>query len=219
MGRGLSETLLTTTLIRLLSILALLAPVAASAAGLAPWQFGMTKAEVASYKEFGPYKNFSNGDPTFNGRFHGHKENIQFFFDGGRLRRIGVYRGEGTDSKKAIATFQRAYELLQQDYGKIEVPEMKVTGEGTPPPTVIAVGALANADVTGKTQIAPVHQPKDMFVFASVYRYYVRRREIVFHRDHVRQAMIPRSHLIGKCGQLRKFASSLARHSITTVCL
>ncbi len=175
MDRGLSETLVTNTLLRVLTILTLLPPLAASATGLPPWRFGMTKGEVASYKEFGPYKNFSNGDlETFNGRFHGHKENIQFFFDGGRLRRIGVYLGEGTDSKKAIATFQRAYELLQQDYGKIEVPEMKVTGEGTPPPTVIAVGALANAGVTGKTQIAPVHQPKDMFVFASVYRYYVR---------------------------------------------
>ena len=119
---------MTTTLIRALSILTLLSPLAASAAGLAPWKFGMTKAEVASYKEFGPYKNFSNGDlETFNGRFHGRKENIQFFFDGGRLRRIGVYLGEGTDSKKAIATFQRAYELLQQDYGKIEVPGMTVT--------------------------------------------------------------------------------------------
>lgn len=166
---------MTTILIRVLFVLALLSPLAASAAGLPPWKFGMTKAEVASFKEFGPYKEFSNGDlETFNGRFHGHTENIQFFFNGGRLRRIGVYLGEGTDSKKAVATFQRAYELLQQDYGKIEVPEMKVAGGGTPPPTVIAVGALANADVTGKTQIAPVHQPKDMFVFASVYRYYVR---------------------------------------------
>jgi hypothetical protein len=166
---------MTTTLIRVLFILTLLSPLAASAAGLPPWKFGMTKAEVASFKEFGPYKNFSNGDlETFNGKFHGRKENIQFFFDNGRLRRIGVYLGEGTDPKKAAATFQRAYELLQQDYGKIEVPEMKVTGGGTPPPTVIAVGALANADVTGKTQMAPVHQPKDMFVFASAYRYYVR---------------------------------------------
>src|SRR6266550_1177580 len=175
MDRGLSETLVTNTLLRVLTILTLLPPLAASATGLPPWRFGMTKAEVVSYKEFGPYKNFSNGDlETFNGRFHGHKENIQFFFDGGRLRRIGVYLGEGTDSKKAVATFQRAYELLQQDYGKIEVPEMKVTGGGTPPSTVIAVGALANANVTGKTQMAPVHQPKHMFVFASVYRYYVR---------------------------------------------
>ena len=164
-----------TTLIRALSLITLLSPLTASAAGLPPWKFGMTKAEVASFKEFGPYKEFSNGDlETFTGRFHSRKENIQFFFDGGRLRRIGVYLGEGTDSKKAVATFQRAYEVLQQDYGKIEVPEMKLTGGGTPPSTVIAVGALANADVTGKTQIAPVHQPKDMFVFASVYRYYVR---------------------------------------------
>src|SRR6266513_48253 len=127
---------------------------AASGAGLAPWKLGMTKAEVVSFKEFGlPYKAFSNGDlETFNGRYHGRKENIHFFFEGGRLRRIGFYLGEGTDSKKAIATFQRAYELLQQDYGKIEVPEMTVTGGGTPPSAVIAVGALANADATGKAQ-------------------------------------------------------------------
>jgi hypothetical protein len=164
-----------TRITRSLIILALAFPISVLAAGLAPWKFGMTKAEVASFKEFGPYKEFSNGDlETFNGRFHGHKENIQFFFQGGRLRRIGVYLGEGTDTKKAVATFERAYRLLQQDYGKIEVPEMKVSGGGTPPPTVIAAGAIANAAVTGKTQMAPIHQPKEVFVFASVYHAYVR---------------------------------------------
>src|SRR5438046_6285252 len=118
---------MTTSLICMLSILTLLSPLAASDAGLPPWKFGMTKAEVMSFKEFGPYKEFSNGDlETFNGRFHGPKENIQFFFDGGRLRRIGVYLGEGTDSKKAVATFQRAYELLQQAYGKNQVHERKI---------------------------------------------------------------------------------------------
>ena len=167
--------LMTTRITRCLIILALLFPTGAFAAGLTPWKFGMTKAEVASFKEFGPYKEFSNGDlETFNGRFHGQKENIQFFFQGGRLRRVGVYLGEGTDPKKAVATFERAYRLLQQDYGKIEGPEMKVSGGGTPPPTAIAVGALALADLTGKTQMAPVNQPKDMFVFASAYRYYSR---------------------------------------------
>jgi len=71
---------MTTTLIRVLFTLTLLLPLAASAAGLPPWKFGMTKAEVASYKEFGPYKKFSNGDlETFNGRFHGRKENIHSF--------------------------------------------------------------------------------------------------------------------------------------------
>jgi len=162
--------LMTTQLIRSLALLALLFPANAFAAGIPPWKFGMTKAEVAGCKEFGPYKKFSNGDlETFNGRFHGHRENIQFFFHGGSLSRIGVYLGEGMDSKKAVATFERAYRLLQQDYGKIEVPGMKVTGGGTQPPTVIAVGAVANAAVTGKTQMAPIHQPQDMHVFASVY--------------------------------------------------
>ena len=161
---------MTTHLARSLIILALLFPAGAFAAGIPPWKFGMTKAEVAGCKEFGPYKEFSNGDmETFNGRFHGHRENIQFFFHGGRLSRIGVYLCEGTDAKKAVAVFERAYRLLQQDYGKIEVPEMKVRDGGPTPPTVIAVGAVANAAVTGKTQMAPVHQPKDLFVFASVY--------------------------------------------------
>jgi hypothetical protein len=167
--------LMTTRITPLLIIFAFGFPTSVFAAGLPPWRFGMTKAEVASFKEFGPYEEFSNGDlETFNGRFHGHKENIQFFFRGGRLRRIGVYLGESTEPKKAVTTFERAYRMLQEDYGKIEVPEMKVSGGGTPPPTVIAVGALANADATGKTQMAPLHQPKDMTVFASAYRYFVR---------------------------------------------
>jgi hypothetical protein len=139
----------------------------------------MTKPEVAGFKEFGPYKTFSNGDlETSNGRYHGRKENIQFFFEGGRLRRIGVYLGETTDPKKAVAMFERAYRALEQDYGKIEVPEMKVSGAGTPPPTVIAVGAMANADVTGKTQMAPVKQPKDMSIFSSAYRVNERGKKV-----------------------------------------
>lgn len=162
--------LMTTHPARLLIILALLFPAGAFAAGIPPWKFGMTKAEIVGFKEFGPYKEFSNGDlETFNGRFHGQRENIQFFFHGDRLSRIGVYLGEGTDPKKAVATFERAYRLLQQDYGKIEVPEMKVRGGGMPSPTVIAVGALANAEVTGKTQMAPIRQPQNMHVFASLY--------------------------------------------------
>ena len=164
---------------RLFIILSLAIPCSTFSAGVPPWKFGMTKAEVANFKEFGPYKTFSNGDlETFNGRFHGRKENVQFFFQGGRLRRIGVYFGESTDPKKAVATFERAYRLLQQDYGKIEVPEMKVSGGGTPPPTVIAVGAMANADLTGKTQMVPVNQPKDLFVFASAYRLYERGQKV-----------------------------------------
>jgi hypothetical protein len=161
---------MTTRITRSLILLALLFPIGASAAGLPPWTLGMSKNDVTSQTQFGPYKQFSNGDlETFNGKFHGRKENIQFYFVNGRLRRIRVNLGEGTDTKKAIETFKRAYELLRQDYGKVEVPEMRPRGSETQtPPAVIAAGALANALVTGKTQMAPVRQPNGMFVFASL---------------------------------------------------
>ena len=163
----------------LILITAALSLSTAAGAGLPPWQFGMTPAQVASFKEFGPYKTFSNGDlETFNGRYHGRKENIQFFFNGGRLRRIGVYFGETSDSKKAVAMFERAYRALENDYGKVEVPEMKVSGGGTPPATVIAAGAMANADLTGKTQMAPIKQPREMSVFSSAYRLSQRGKKI-----------------------------------------
>jgi hypothetical protein len=166
-----------TTRVTCLLIITALLPISAVAAGLPPWEFGMTKAQVGSFKQFGPYRSFSNGDlETFNGIYHGKKHNIQFFFDrGGRLQRIGVYLGESRDGKKAAATFQHAYELLQQGYGKVVVPEMKIARSSEPVPAeVIAIGAAANADVTGKTHAAPVKQPKDMEVSASIMRGYVK---------------------------------------------
>ena len=169
--------MLTTTHMTCSLIVTALLPISGLAAGLAPWEFGMTKAQVTSFKHFGPYRSFSNGDlETFNGIYHGTKHNIQFFFDrAGRLQRIGVYLGEGTDGKKAAATFQHAYESLQQQYGKIVVPEMKVDRGSEPLPVgVIAIGAAANADVTGRSHAIPVKQPKDMQVSASIMRGYVK---------------------------------------------
>jgi hypothetical protein len=154
---------------RLLILVCFLLPSSTFAAGLAPWKFGMTKAEVVSFKEFGPYKTFSNGDlETFNGRFQGRKENIQFFFVKNRLHRIEVNLFEGVGAKKAIAACERAYEALQHDYGKVEVPAMINRGGKASPPVAVGDGMIANAMVTGKTQMAPVLQPKDKFLFVSV---------------------------------------------------
>ncbi len=86
------------TLVTVSLVLLALLPLEASAAGLPPWRFGMSKAEAVSFKQFGPYRQFSNGDlETFNGNFEGHKENVQFFFQNDRLIRIGVYLWEGKD--------------------------------------------------------------------------------------------------------------------------
>jgi hypothetical protein len=158
--------------------LALLAPLpcTVSAAGLPPWRFGMSKTEVASFKQFGPYKEFSNRDlETFNGTFEGHKENIQFFFRNDRLVRIGVYLWEGKEPKRGASAFQQAYDLLRRKYGKIALLEM------TGPPgsrhttgSTITIPAGAKTDLTGKTQIFPLKQPTDMRVSAKFMSYYAR---------------------------------------------
>jgi hypothetical protein len=49
------------TIALLLSLVTLVPQIAVSA-GLSPWQLGMSKSEVVSIKEFGPYKEFKNGN-------------------------------------------------------------------------------------------------------------------------------------------------------------
>jgi hypothetical protein len=149
-------------------IVATLLPAIASAAGLPPWQFGISKSQVASFKDFGPYKSFSNGDlETYNGRFHGRKSNVQFFFQGDRLRRIGVYLYEGIDPKGGIPAWRSAYEALQKDYGKVSTPDMHVSAKSEPVNAeVFAIASAANADITGESKMAPAKQPTNMHVFA-----------------------------------------------------
>ena len=82
---------------------------AAAGAGLPPWQFGMTKAEVASFREFGPYKTFSNGDiETFNGRFRERKQNVQFFFERGRLPAVHQNVRTHANTRRPLGTVQGA---------------------------------------------------------------------------------------------------------------
>ncbi len=57
--------------------------------------------------------------------------------------------------------------MLQRDYGRIATPELK-KGDGSEPlnAEVLAIAAAAHADVLGKTDMAPVKQPRDMRVSA-----------------------------------------------------
>jgi hypothetical protein len=143
-------------------------PALSNASGLGPWQFGMSKPQVASFKQFGPYKSFSNGDlETYNWRFHGHKANVQFFFLGERLRRIGVYLYEGTDPKGGIPSWRIAYDALHKDFGSVSTPDIRVGSKSDPlNPDVIAIGEAMNADVTGESRLLPGKQPANMHVFA-----------------------------------------------------
>jgi len=150
----------------------------------------MSKSEVSSFSEFGPYRTFSNGDiETFAGIYDGKKENVQFFFDARGLRRIGVYLYEGLDIQEARVAWRRAYESLVRNYGEVETPDIRM-GEriGSPPADgsapseaeILSLAAAVNVDVVGKTQMAPIVQPKDMFVFSSFWRHQVQGKRFFY---------------------------------------
>lgn len=149
--------------------LLLLIPQLASSAGLPPWQFGMTKEQVASFKQVGPYKSFSNGDlETYNGIYRGEKHNVQFYFEKSRLVKIMVNFGEGTDRDKAIATFKTVYRVLEKQYGKVVIPEEHLVAGTKPNVDASAIAAAANASIFGYTHINPVNQPRDMHVWGTI---------------------------------------------------
>lgn len=141
------------------------------AGGLPPWQFGMTSGEVASFAAYGPYKTFSNGDlETYAGLFNGRRQNVQFFFREDRLVRIGVYLYEGEDVDAGARAWGDAYAALKTQFGEIEVPDVDMQPvDGKAAPDALAVAAKRRVLAAGKTQMAPVKQAADKFVFASFF--------------------------------------------------
>lgn len=158
--------------IALLIALAASMPGLSLSAGLPPWEFGMSKADVSSFHESAPYRAFTNGDiETFSGIYDGRKENIQFYFDATGLRRIGIYLYEGTDVEAARMTWLRAYESLQKKFGAIDTHQIAGEPQGAQPdPTALSAAAALTAEIVGKAQMAPATQPSDMFVSSSFWR-------------------------------------------------
>jgi len=150
--------------------------------GLPPWHFGMTTQEVTSKVDYGPYKLFSNGDlETYNGLFDGRKTNVQFFFNEGKVVRIGAYLYEGEDIEAATKVWADAYRALKTSYGTIETPDITLDRPtASTDPDVIANAARGNVQVSGKSQMAPFNQPADAFVFASFRRNNVTGRVIYY---------------------------------------
>lgn len=141
-------------------------PLGVCAAGLAPWQFGMTKEQVASFEQFGPYKSFKNGDlETYNAEFDKQKRNVQFFFNVSGLNRIEINLYEARDRDQATAAFRGACEYLRREYGEIKAFYFDL------PPNCdcakAAEAATAQIAVSGKAQLAPVKQPDDLHLFSS----------------------------------------------------
>ncbi|RDS81890.1 hypothetical protein DWU99_15845 [Dyella psychrodurans] len=144
-------------------------PADASTGGLPPWHFQMTPQEVASFSDYGPYDKFRNGDlETYSGLFNGHKENVQFYFEDGKLARIEISLYEGQDVKAAAKAWGQTYTVLKTQYGNLELHGIQINpSDDTPSPDVIAVASGAAVQAGGKVQLAPLKQPMDKFVFAS----------------------------------------------------
>ena len=159
--------------IRLLLSLSLLAgavsgPLSAHAQAL-PWKFGMTPDEVRAVSQYAPYKTFSNGDlETYKGVLDGREENFQFFFRQGALRRIGVYLYEGTDASLGARKWLGLARYIERTFGAVETPgNTPPSGADESSDTAFVARAREIVGSTGKTQMAPMTQPKDAFVFSS----------------------------------------------------
>jgi hypothetical protein len=130
----------------------------------------MAPDEVRAVSECGPYKAFKNGDlETYAGVFGGKKQNFQFFFRDGKLARIGVYLYEGQDPEAGAREWLTLYVELQNLFGDVETPA------NTAPATEATSDAFVETALKlvrepGKTQMAPVSQPKDARVFSSFMR-------------------------------------------------
>jgi len=136
-----------------------------------PWKFGMSPEEVMGVTECGPYKSFSNGDlETYKGVLDGKEENFQFFFADKKLRRIGIYLYEGQDPVAGAKAWLALYGTISKLFGSIETPGNVSPAASEENSASFKAKALEIVQGPGKTQMAPLAQPKNAFVFSSFMR-------------------------------------------------
>jgi hypothetical protein len=138
-----------------------------------PWKFGMSHDEVRAISECGPYKSFKNGDlETYDGIFNGNKENFQFFFQDGKLWRIGISLYGGKNADAGAKVWLGLYSTLFKLFGDVETPDNAVptTEQAAAAFTAKALEIVQNA---GKIQMAPLKQPSDAGVFSSFFGFKV----------------------------------------------
>jgi hypothetical protein len=118
-------------LVLMLSLLSL--PAIAAEFTLGPWRLGMSREEVQSFAEHGPYKDVAvtGGLETFNAHVLGGRKNVSFVFDDAGLEYIQLWGYEGADYKSAKAAVLELFDLFVKDYGGAEVPGVNVSGQAS----------------------------------------------------------------------------------------
>lgn len=132
----------------------------------------MSQEDVAGITECGPYRSFSNGDlETYKGVFDGKEENFQFFFKDKKLHRIGIYLYEGQDPVAGTKEWLALYGTLSRLFGNVETPDNISPASSETDSASFTAKASEIVQGPGKTQMAPLAQPKDAFVFSSFMRH------------------------------------------------
>jgi len=98
---------------------------------LGPWRLGMSRTEVLSFVEEGPYEDVAvtGGLETHKAHLFGSLKNVSFVFDDAGLRYIQLWGYEGADSQSAKAAVMELFDLFAKDYGGAEVPGVTVSGQ------------------------------------------------------------------------------------------
>lgn len=130
-------TVAMTRFLPLVLAVGLLLPAAASARELGPWRLGMTREEVRSVSEYGPYREVGStgGLETAHGELLGETVNVSFVFGESGCRLIQVWAYEGTDEEEAVRGFFRVYDYLVDRFGEVR-------GDGGPWPADLALEQL-----------------------------------------------------------------------------
>ncbi|MEO8316357.1 MAG: hypothetical protein ABI645_16365 [Pseudomonadota bacterium] len=106
----------------------LLATVPAFAAedpGLGPWRLGMSKEQVVSFVEQGPYADAVSGAAeTASAPFAGHKVKATFMFGAAGVATIRFHNYEGSDWQAAHTAALEVFDLFKATYGGANVKEV-----------------------------------------------------------------------------------------------
>jgi len=139
------------------------------------WTLGMTRAEVKSCGQHGPFVDVrvTGGLETANGDFEGTKTNISFVFGSDRLIKIQVWLCEQTDLETAVSSVTRAWRYLLREFGQTKLAGTLLAIDTSVEEFQARARTLAAAlppDKEDKFQLGPVSKPDGAAVWASVFR-------------------------------------------------
>jgi hypothetical protein len=118
----------------LLLCLSAIMPIAVGAAefdepaeyGIGPWRLGMTRDDVRSFEQFGPYQQVqvTGGLETWNAKVEGKTTNVSFFFDDEKLSYIHVWKYEGSDFEAAKQSAVELFDLFAAKFGGAHIKDV-----------------------------------------------------------------------------------------------